>query len=304
MTSVLWRQATPDTGELVADTGRVLARYVYSAEKNHPHFRNVRPVEHDGVLSNSAPWDHRWHHGLWWSWKFINDVLYWEDHPDFGGARGHGLGRTVVMKHDVEARDGGIIISEQLEWVENDTGRRVLTESRTMTVAAVDGTGSWHIDWDQSWQSDHAARLDTTAYPENWWGGYAGLNFRAGRSLASGEVILAAGGLNGREAVHGAVATWSALFGRADGSGQDDPDHPSVGGIAILRHPGNAQGPSPTYVFSGSDEFGFLASAPLMHHDLTITPGETLRLRHRTIVFGRSATSDELDNLFAAYSFE
>ncbi|MCA9182848.1 MAG: PmoA family protein, partial [Planctomycetales bacterium] len=29
-------------------------------------------------LTWNAPDDHAWHHGLWFSWKTINDVNYWE----------------------------------------------------------------------------------------------------------------------------------------------------------------------------------------------------------------------------------
>ena len=32
-------------------------------------------------MTADRPPDHIWHHGLWFSWKFINKVNYWEIYP-------------------------------------------------------------------------------------------------------------------------------------------------------------------------------------------------------------------------------
>src|ERR687890_561666 len=97
MTSAFaWHASDDDaTAVLLGPEGQPLARYSWGPSTNHPYFSDVRPLAHRGVLTNHAPHDHRWHHGIWWSWKFINDVLFWEDHPAYGGNR-VGLGRSHV----------------------------------------------------------------------------------------------------------------------------------------------------------------------------------------------------------------
>ena len=42
------------------------------------------------VETLDQPADHRWHHGLWFSWKFIDGVNYWEH----DGNTGRPAGRT------------------------------------------------------------------------------------------------------------------------------------------------------------------------------------------------------------------
>src|SRR5437764_1304362 len=41
-------------------------------------------------LTNYKPADHPWHYGLWFSWKYINHVNYWEEgNPTTGNAAGN-----------------------------------------------------------------------------------------------------------------------------------------------------------------------------------------------------------------------
>lgn len=297
MTGFEWSERD-GVGTLSA-AGRVLARYDHSNRKNHPHFRDLRPLQHDGSLTTTAPWDHRWHHGLWWSWKFIDGVLYWEDHPGYGNGDGR-LGRSRVTAHDAEENDRGVEVRELLDWTPEGSTDAVLTEQRTLTIHDdLGGLAAWAIDWDQTWTAQKDVPLTVTPYPEHWWGGYAGLNYRAARSMAAGETILAAGGRTGREAVHAEEGTWAALVGNVDGSGEDSPDEPARGGVALLVHPSSA--PLPFYVFSAVDEFGFLATAPLLRAPRQLAEGQTLRLRQRAIVLGADLAHHDLEELARRY---
>lgn len=296
--SLRWVPDGPDAARVEDADGASLARYRFGRDKNHPFFHDLRPRNHAGIVTNHAPWDHRWHHGLWWSWKFVNDVLFWEDHPDFGGARGRGLGRSVVTDHRVEQTDGVIVVAEALDWTADETGRTLLRESRRMTLTVVpELAGAWSIAWDLTWTATEPVTLSTTSYPEHWWGGYAGLNYRAARAMADGERIVASGGRCGRDAVHAEPARWAALTGRVDGAGTDTPDRPAVGGLALVERPGNPGSPNPVYAFSAAAEFGFLAYAPAMHRDLTIDEGAQLRLRFDSVVLGDAPAPEQLDAL-------
>nr|WP_276612078.1 DUF6807 family protein [Kineococcus vitellinus] len=274
----------------------------WSSSANHPYFDELRPLAHRGVLTTHAPHDHRWHHGLWWSWKFIDDVLFWEDHPGYGGNRA-GLGRSTVEEHRVEATGDGVRIHEQLSWRVDAGGQVLLSEQRSVTATLASGVdGGWALDWDQTWTASKDVHLSVTPWPQTTWGGYAGLNYRAARAMVTGESISGAGGRVGRDAVHGRRAAWAAYGGAVDGAGTDEPGDPARGGVALLQHPDDAGYPSPFYVFSAVDDFGFLATAPLMHEGRDLGAGERLRQRTRALVLAHPGDAADLERAHTAYA--
>lgn len=299
MSRLSWRRCGQYAGH-ITDGDRELARYSWDPGANHPHFADVRPLQHSGVLTNHAPWDHPWHHGLWWSWKYLNGVLYWENDPEYGGEH-NGLGHSTVTRHQVEAADGSVRISQSLRWSPLASGTPVLTEERRLSIG-ITKTG-WYIDWDLSFTATLPVQATVTPYPQVAWGGYAGLNYRPARSLAAGETIIAAGGACGRDAVHGQPLPWCAYLGRADDAGTGNPNHPAIGGMALLSHPHNPRHPMPAYAFSaGTGAFGFLALAPLMHEPLHLAPGDQSRMRFRSLILGTANSADDLEAEYNTYS--
>ena len=300
MTALTWADTADGVGEVRRADGEPVARYSW-LRANHPYFDELRPLTHDGVLTAHAPHDHRWHHGLWWSWKFLNDVLFWEDHPDYGGNR-IGLGRSVVVAHEVSQEGDAVVIDERLDWRVDASGEVLLIENRSIRVAADHGFPNvWTLDWDQEWTATTDVRLEVTPWPETTWGGYAGLNYRAARAMVAEETILG-DGAEGVAALHGTPSAWAAYTGLVDGAENDEPNRPAAGGVALLQHPGNPQHPDPVYTFSASGEFGFLATAPLMREPRTLGSGQTLRLRTRVAVLGAVAEADTIRSLYAAYA--
>jgi hypothetical protein len=300
--SITFQDLGEDRGLLRGPQGQPLASYSWSPAANHPYFDDVRPLTHRGVLTTHAPHDHRWHHGLWWSWKFLNDILYWEDHPDYGGNRA-GLGRSIVTSHQVETTRDGLHIQEQLLWRVDATGEVLLEEHRSIRATVDTGVeDGWALDWDQTWTASQDVHLSVTPWPDTTWGGYAGLNYRAARSMVQGETILGGGERIGRDALHGQQAAWAAYGGVVDGSGTDDPDHPARAAVALLQHPGDTNYPSPFYVFSAVSDFGFLATAPLMIEDCDLAAGERLRLRTRVLVLPQPGNAADLDHAHATYA--
>ena len=228
----------------------------------------MRPLQHAGVLTNTAPWDHRWHHGLWWSWKFLDDVLYWEDHAGYGRqpgrwARSCGLDRSVVS-----VDEAGSWSREELDWRASQAGRmrRCGSSGRWRTRRPSTASELGHRLGPQ-WTARGYRRLSVTPYPEHWWGGYAGLNFRAARSMAAGELILASGEPSGREAVHRSSRhmggpprkRWTAR----------DRTSPSDAGVRRHRHPrASRTSPGAGVPRTRSRRLtssAFCATAPLMH---------------------------------------
>lgn len=284
---------------LVGPDGDQLARYDWGSAKNHPYFSQVRPVRHAGIVTNHAPFDHRWHHGIWWSWKFINDVNFWEDHPGFGGTR-NGLGRAHVTSHAARATSGGgILINEDVEWIPDADDTSLLSEKRSISVTLHEQ--SWLMDWTHSFVAQQDLTFAAVPYPEVSWGGYAGLNYRPARSMRAGEEILADGRRAGVAAVHGATMRWAAYGGLVDGAGTDSPSEPASANVAIIAHGGNPW-PSRAYAATAADNFGFLSSAPLFGGDRQLAEGQEVTLRYRIAVFAGAADVDAIENLAADFN--
>lgn len=292
-----------DRVEVETDDGMSLATYDWRS-RNHPYVHPLRPLTHRGLLTNHAPWDHRWHHGLWWSWKFVDEVLFWEDHPGYGGATAAGLGRSTVIESATQASDQ--TVKQRLEWTAERDGRTLLDERRTLRFHTEPHglRGTWAIDWDLAWTARSSVELRATPFPEVAWGGYGGLNYRPARSLAQAERLRGEGGRCGATELHGLSAGWASYSGCVDGAGDDEPDHPARGGVALLQHPANPAFPAPCYAWPAEQGFGFLAIAPVMHAPLQLAPAESMQLRFRALVLGDDLPHEELDEASRAFGGE
>ena len=81
-----WRvEAGALVARLRAD-GSVCWRFQYSPEQTHAYFHPLAPAGRDS-LTVDEPGDHVHHHGLWFSWKYINGVNFWEHAPGATGPR-------------------------------------------------------------------------------------------------------------------------------------------------------------------------------------------------------------------------
>lgn len=105
-------------------------------EKPKSHFHPLATVE-GRVLTALEPADHPWHRGLWWSWKYINGVNYWEENRDTGRSAGH----TRLVGAKIEAADD-FSASADLEILYHPAGQDpVLAEMRHIAVSRPDAEG-------------------------------------------------------------------------------------------------------------------------------------------------------------------
>jgi hypothetical protein len=302
MSGLSWRKDDATSGTVLDPDGGVIARYTWAPEANHPAFHPVSARGGGPSVTNRAPWDHPWHHGLWWSWKFVNNYLFWEDDPGSAGDA-LGLGRSVVRAHETTELGNGSVRIRQM--VEVRTSERILLEeARELTLHADVGLGveGWAIDWHlrSSAVEDCELRATPADVP---WGGYAGLAYRPARSMAWGEVFAADGDRYGAAALHGRGARWAALSGNLDGAVGSSPEAPIQGGVAILSHPANPRHPTPIYAWSANrGDFGFLAASPIFHEPLSLMAGEEIVFRFRALVFTGGAQPSALERAWQAYA--
>ena len=69
-----WMQS--DTTLILKNGTDLIWQFNYNNRFGRPYFHPL--CLNNSILTCASPPDHPWHLGLWFSWKFINGVNYWE----------------------------------------------------------------------------------------------------------------------------------------------------------------------------------------------------------------------------------
>jgi hypothetical protein len=273
--------------ELTEDAVVVADRWTYRwGARKRP---NLHPVlsPSGAVLTRDAPDDHPWHHGLWFTIKFVDDDNFWEEMAPYG-----------VLRHDgppeVEARDDGSMrLKGTLTWTRPDRETVALRERRELAHVPIDGS-AYAIDLDTTLVPTTAVRLDRT--PFTTWGGYGGLALRGSGEWTDTVIRLDDGA--DRERVLGDASRWCDIAGTIGGG---------RAGVAMLDHPGNRRHPVPFYGSTRAATYGegwsnFLNAAFLWHEPLELAEGEELRVRHRVVVHDGAWEPERIEAAWSAWT--
>jgi type 1 glutamine amidotransferase len=271
-----WRWERQDGASLaLVGPGGPLWKFLYGTGLDVPYFHPLETTNGQ-VLTWDRPPDHLWHHGLWFSWKFINTINYWELDAKTGRPAGKTSWSNVRIStgKDLKAR-----IDMDLAYRPVGEDVPVLTEKRTIEVAPPDGDGVYAIDWTCAFKAAAEVILDRTPLPGEpggqVWGGYSGLSLRLAEGLTDREPMTS----------DGPVASWSEDRYRGRHAAMDYSGR--VGGIpvgvAILDHRGNPRSPSPWYVIR-SAEMSFFTPAVICYEPLVLHAGDSFVLRYRILV--------------------
>ncbi len=249
-------------------------RFRFGKEDAKPAFHPVA-LPDGPVLTTFRNEDHPWHRGLWFSWKFINGLNYWEEDKVTGASEG----RTEWRNAKVEThRDSTARITMDITYRPTN-GQPVLSEKRLLEVSRPDEQGVYHIDWTMTFKAlNQDVLLDRTPIPGEpegkGHGGYAGLSVRFAIALTniqvmgdSGPIILTNGTYRGK-----AMA--------ADYSGT--LDNREVG-IAFLDLPTNLNSPSPWYIIN-LKAMKYFSPAVLCFKSHTLKAGQEMTLRYRVLM--------------------
>jgi len=267
-----WQQ-TDESVALVGPTG-VIWQFNYGEQAAKPFFHPLALTTGE-VLTCQAPPDHPWHHGLWFCWKYINGVNYWEENKATG--RSDGLTRwTNVRIQTRHARSARIDLDLTYE---DPDGQAVLTEQRIVRISAPDSDGQYHLDWKMTFTAGaEDVVLDRTPLPDEpggqIWGGYAGLSVRLAKELEDRQVINAKGSVsfeNDRHRSRSQCMDYSGMIGSAPA------------GIAILDDRQSRNFPTPWYAIR-SDVMSFFSPAVICYGPHTLPAGRRMTLEYRVIV--------------------
>lgn len=249
-----------------------LWRYVYGARRRP--FVHPLTTPAGIVLTRNAPDDHPWHHGLWFTIKFVNGENFWEEYGDYGVVRHDRVPRVVVS-------EAGVVVSGRLSWTRPDRTTVVMRETRSLTHVPIDGE-SYAIDFDTTLHPVTDVQLDRT--PFTTWGGYGGLAFRGAPNLHDTRILLSDGSVFDTEQVLGVPADWLDLSGLvSSGAGEVSA------GVTIHAAPGHPRCPVPWYGSTRSSTYGegwsnFVNAAFLWDGPVKLAAGEALAFRYRVVV--------------------
>ena len=269
-----WHQE-PDKSLALKRGAMVLWQLNFGPEQPKPHFHPVALPDGRVVTWNRPP-DHVWHHGLWFSWKFINGLNYWE--PD--GKTGKPQGATEWSGAECTTRPDQTARIEMNLTYRPQEGQAVMTEKRAIDVSAPDEQGSYHFDWTCTFTAgDKDVMLDRTPLEGEpggqSWGGYAGLSLRLAKELAERGAATDEGPVEfNRQSRYRGRSLALDYHGLIDGQPL---------GVAICDHPGNVNSPTPWYVIR-AQPMSYFSPAMICYGPHTLKAGQSFTLRYRVIV--------------------
>jgi len=224
------------------------------------------------VLTRDAPDDHPWHHGLWFTIKFVNGENFWEEYDTYG-----------VLRHrepplTIETEPGRVMIAGELEWIRPDRETVVINEVRSMQYRRL-SADAYALFFATALSPNVDVVLDRT--PFTTWGGYGGLAFRGRGDWHDTRLLLDDG--VGRDRVLGDRSTWLALDGLVG-------EHDAPAGIVIGSSGRNPGYPESWYASTRADTYGdegwsnFVNAAFLWDSPIEVAAGERFRLEYPVIV--------------------
>jgi type 1 glutamine amidotransferase len=265
---------------------KVVWRFNHDPKFGKPFFDPVAvPNQGRESFTVAGPADHAWHYGLWFSWKFINGVNYWEEDPNT--RKSEGLTTWKNVRYEFE---GGFYtrISMELEYGLPNRPP-VLNEERVIYISPQDPDGGWYtMHWTMKFTARDDVTLDRTPPPGQPggqpWGGYAGLSVRM-RQLNDHRLVTSAGPVQVNE--HGHFRGKDRAFGYGGHIGVYDAT------IAVADHPGNPNFPTPWYAIR-DNTMNYLNAAIVHDRPIRMRAGESFTLRYFIYIHAGLPTQEHL----------
>ena len=259
----------------------------------HVHDRQVgKPFMRFGLLDGTEltrPWpyakgypknDHPWHRALWWSWKTIDGVNYWEQHQK---------GTDPVDVQIEAAVDFSAKIVLTIHY--HQPGQPpVVKETRTISISPPDANGGYHIDWAATFSS---ATGNTVEFGQNSYGGLA-LRFSAdccGNSESNRPVWVFRDDQGRENRTNNQQAPWVAYSGQTPNG--------KTACVTIFDHPGNPGHPA---FWQLRNQYPYLNPSLTCKGAYELKADKPLRLRYRIAVQDGEPIWAKVEESWKAYA--
>lgn len=281
-TDFSWRQM--DTSIALLNHGRHVWEHVHDRKIGKPYMRIglldgtelTRPCPFPKGYPKS---DHTWHRALWWSWKAINGVNYWEENQQ---------GTDPVEVEIAHNDDYSAQIEMAIAYHLPDQPPTVM-ENRLITVCAPDRTGTYSIDWRATFTQ---LGEDDVVFNKNSYGGMALRMAAECCGDASAErppwTFLDS---EGRANCNDQAARWVAYAGNTP-NGQSAV-------VAMFDHPDNPRHPS---WWQSRSHYPYLNPSFTCKEDYTLPGDGSLTLKYRILIHHGSAVTERLEQEWRAFA--
>ena len=286
-----WKQS--DTTLTLMNNSDILWQYNFNNRFGQPYFHPV--TVKNSTITCVCPPDHPWHLGLWFSWKFINGVNYWEYLNDFKSEKtGYkSAGITEIKMIDIfRNTDFSANIRMELQY-HPENSDPVMTEKRNIMISPPLNDGSYFIDYENIFNPliDEVILDRTPVEGEpggQSWGGYAGLSVRFNQDYTSSGIIAPSDSISYKK------NNWLYMgFNTLTGE---------KAGICILQ---NIKFTTPTtswYVINDPEiPFYYYSPAVLFDGRIILKKGEALHLKYRVLILPGIIGREEMQAKYDEY---
>lgn len=280
-------ERTDSTLALLNKEGDAIWKLNFSKNQDKPYFHPLRtPKGHN--LTLERPKDHPWHRGLWFSWKDINGVNYWEEDPEKGIAEG----RSIIKSVDIDSeQDFSAKIVLTISYEEDQ--KPVIDETRTLVISSPVQKNEYTIKWEQSFKILEEAVLYLEKPAKHGgvgWGGYAGLSFRGSDLLTDQHFTSSSGWENFEDLTgYGEKERWMDMTAKVIGTND-------YAGLTIYDAPSNPRYPSPYYIWFAKGQHTFFTPSLLFDGPMTLIKGESFLLDYLILIHDGKKSIKEFES--------
>lgn len=251
-------------------------------------------------ITCESPRDHVWHYGLWFSWKFINGLNYWEYTDDFRSEKTGFRSEGKTHINDIKIRknlDYSANIDLDILYRPEPSGEPVLKEQRKIYISTP-GPDGYYVDYEHHFYAEFGdVTIDRTPILGEQdgmsWGGYGGLSFRFNQDYIKAETI-------------------------PEYPPVTPPGYPKNGwfymgfntltgghaGVAMFQHPDYTTSSTRWYFLLDSETpFFFFTPAAVYDNRIELQKGESLILKYRVWILSE-ASEEILAEKFHHYIYD
>lgn len=284
--SYRWHQS--DTTLELSNNGNTIWQYNFRNRFGKSYFHPIYLKNYR--ITCESPRDHVWHYGLWFSWKFINGLNYWEYTEDYRSEQSgfRSEGRTEISdiriqkNHDFSANFDLDIVYRP--WQGGDP---VLREQRKIFVSRPEPNGEYYFDYEHQFSAEYGTvTIDRTPILGEAdgmsWGGYGGLTIRINQDYTHAETIPAYPPVTPPDYP---VHDWFCMkFKTLTGS---------VASVAMFQHPDYTTESTRWYfTIDKQTPFIFFSPAAVYSRKIVLNQGDSLILKYRVWIL--PDTSEEI----------